>query len=119
MRLYLDDDTASQRLLGVLRQAGHDVEAPRDAQLAGKPDPVHLTHCILNHRVLVSSDHHDFELLHDLVMQSGGNHPGIFAIRKDNSRRDMLASQIEKAIRRLTATVIVVSGQFFILNHWR
>jgi predicted nuclease of predicted toxin-antitoxin system len=119
MRLYLDDDSASWHLLRVLRQAGHDVESPRDVQLAGKPDPVHLTYCIRVHRVLISANHRDFEFLHNLVIASGGSHPGIFAIRKDNSPRDMSPVQIARAIDKLLAAGAVVPNQFIILNHWR
>jgi hypothetical protein len=119
MRLYLDDDSASRHLLRLLLQVGHDVESPRDAQLAGKPDPVHLKHCIQVQRVLISGNHRDFELLHNLVIESGGRHPGIFAIRKDNSPRDMSPSQIVRSIDKLTAAVAVVVNEFVVLNHWR
>jgi hypothetical protein len=119
MRLYLDDDCASLHLLRVLRQARHDVEAPRDAQLVGKPDVVHLTYCINVQRVLISRNHGDFELLHNLVTAAGGNHPGVLAIREDNSRRDMSPSQVVAAIGKLMAAGETISSQFILLNHWR
>jgi hypothetical protein len=119
MKLYLDEDSASLHLLRVLRQAGHDVESPRDAGLSGRLDPVHLIHCIGGQRVLLSANHDDFELLHNLVMASGGNHPGILAIRKDNTPRDMTPSQIQRAIARLLAARIGMECEFVILNHWR
>jgi hypothetical protein len=119
MRLYLDEDCASQHLVRVLTQAGHDVESPRDAQLLGKPDPVHLIHGIQGQRILVSRNHDDFELLHHLILQSGRGHPGILAIRKDNSPRDMSPSQIAAAIGKLSAAGIVIESAFIILNHWR
>jgi hypothetical protein len=119
MRLYLDEDSASQHLLRVLRQAGHDVESPREAQFIGRPDPVHLIHCIDVQRILVSKNYDDFELLHYLVLRAGGRHPGILAIRKDNSRRDMSPSRIATAIAKLSAAGIGVENEFIILNHWR
>src|SRR5439155_2598756 len=90
MRLYLDDDTAFPLLARLLRQAGHDVELPADAGLAGKDDPVHLTHAIEVDRVCLSQNYRDFENLHNLVIRSGGHHPGIFMVRRDNDpRRDL------------------------------
>jgi len=36
MRLYLDEDTAGARLVQFLRRAGHDVQVPANAGLAGE-----------------------------------------------------------------------------------
>ncbi len=119
MRLYLDEDCASLHLLRVLRKAGHDVESPRDARLAGKPDPVHFVYSIRTQRIVVTGNHDDFELLHNLVIESGGKHAGIIAIRKGNSPRDMTPSQVERAIGNLLAANIPVASEFIILNHWR
>lgn len=119
MKLYVDEDSASRHLLRVLAQAGHDVRSPHDVNLSGRLDPVQLMHCIQSQRTLVSQNHDDFELLHNLVVLSGGRHSGIFAIRKDNSPRDMTPSQISKAIARLLAAGTTVASQFIVLNHWR
>jgi hypothetical protein len=35
VRLYLDDDTVDGLLVRLLQRAGHNVELPRDAGLAG------------------------------------------------------------------------------------
>ncbi|MCI0335044.1 MAG: DUF5615 family PIN-like protein [Planctomycetes bacterium] len=119
MRLYLDDDSASLHLLRVLRQAGHDVQSPREAGIGGKPDPVHLMHCIKTQRILISGNHDDFDLLHNLVKAAGGQHPGILAVRKDNSPRDMSPSQLVRAIANLIAAGAPTASEFVILNHWR
>jgi uncharacterized protein DUF5615 len=119
MKLYADEDSASRHLLRALSQAGHDVQRPHDVQLLGRPDPVHLLHCIQTHRVLISQNHDDFDLLHNLVIQSGGQHPGIFAIRKDNSPHDMKPPHIVRAISRLLAAGTSIANQFIVLNHWR
>ena len=119
MRLYLDDDCASLQLLRTLRSAGHDVESPRDAGTVGKPDAVHLIHCITNRRIVISRDHGDFELLHVLVRASGGQHPGILVIREDNSRRDMTPPQIARAIGKLVAAAAPTTNEYIILNQWR
>ncbi len=79
MRLYLDDDMASILLAKFLRQAGHHVQVPGDIGTTGIPDPAHLIHTIREQRVLVSGNHHDFEVLHDLILggySGGGDIPG-------------------------------------------
>jgi hypothetical protein len=119
MNVYLDDDLASRHLVRVLRQGGHDVQVPRDVQLNGRTDPVHLTYCIKYGRVILSRNYRDFELLHILVRESGGHHPGVIVVREDNSSRDMNPSQILRAIGRLLTTGTTIADNYIILNHWR
>lgn len=119
MRLYLDDDCASLHLIRALVHSGHDVESPREAGNTGKADPVHLLHCIKNRRILVTGDHGDFELLHLLVLAASGHHPGILAVRKDNSPRDMSPKQVARAIANVVAAGMAINDEFVILNHWR
>ena len=63
MRLYLDDDISAALLLQVLRQAGHDTQAPADVGLAGRHDAEHLAHCIRERRACLTRNYHDFESL--------------------------------------------------------
>lgn len=76
MKVYLDDDTAAGVLVQLLTKAGYDVSIPRDANMVGADDPVHLTNAIREARTMLSGNHDDFEALHDLIMQAGGHHPG-------------------------------------------
>jgi len=120
MRLYLDDDSASARLANLLRQAGHDVQLPSEAGLSGADDPVHLTHAVLENRVVLSGNHDDFENLHNLAMAMQGRHPGILIVRKDNDpKRDLSEAGIVRAIRNLLASGLSIANHFYILNHWR
>jgi hypothetical protein len=120
MRLYLDDDSASVPLTQRLRRAGHDVERPVDAGMAGKDDPEHLTYAVKCGRVLLSHNYGDFRKLHDLVMITGGHHPGILVVRKDNNpKRDLNAPGIVRAIGKLLAAGVQLTDQFHVLNHWR
>jgi hypothetical protein len=120
MRLYLDDDTASALLTRLLRQADHDVEIPGDVGLTGSVDAVHLTHAIREDRVLLSGNHDDFEVLHDLLMQAGGHHPGIAIIRRDNDpHRDLTPRGIVTALRNLIDAGVPLRDGFHILNQWR
>lgn len=120
MRIYLDDDSASPLLASLLRQAGHDVQVPVAVGMAGKDDPVHLTHAIDEHRVCLSRNYRDFENLHNLVIRSQGHHPGILMVRRDNGgKRNLSAYDIVRAIGKLLGAGVPIQDQFIILNQWR
>lgn len=120
MRLYLDDDSTAGVLVRLLRKAGHDVLLPREADLDGEADPVHLTRAIREGRTLLSRNHDDFQDLHELVVAAGGRHPGILVIRSDNNpARDMTPRGIAAAVARLEASDLSAADQFLILNQWR
>ena len=119
MRLYLDDDTVKRAFVAQLRQAGHDVQIPREVGLMGEADAVHLLHAIQEDRIFFSYNADDFEELHDLVTLSGGTHPGILVVRKDQDRRDMSLAPIVAAIARVMAAQATIVNSFIILNQWR
>jgi hypothetical protein len=120
MRLYLDDDSIGTVLVAFLRRAGHDVQMPGDVGNAGKADPVHLLHGIRQGQITMTMNHDDFKLLNELVLGSGGHHPGIFIVRKDNDpSRDMSPRGIVNAIAKYEATGLPAVDEFIILNHWR
>jgi len=120
MKMYLDDDSASDVLLQHLQKDGHDVRAPREASLEGSKDAVHLAYAIQEGRVLLSGNHNDFAVLHRLVTVSKGSHAGIWIVRKDNNpTRDLTPRGIVSAVRRLLTSDVEVPGQFIVLNHWR
>lgn len=76
MRIYLDDDSAAVLLVRLLAREGHDAQLPLDVSMSGENDPVHLRHAIDEGRVLLSRNYDDFKELHELVIASGGKHPG-------------------------------------------
>ncbi len=120
MRLYLDDDSAAALLVRLLGNAGHDVLVPADVGLAGEDDAIHLTYAVKDDRVLLTGNHRDFLNLHNLVMHTGGHHPGILVVRRDNDpTRDLTPSGIVRAIRNVEAANIPVRDDYVILNHWR
>jgi predicted nuclease of predicted toxin-antitoxin system len=120
MRLYLDDDTAWPLLAKLLGKAAHDVQMPSDVGMAGAPDPVHLTRAIADGRILLTKNHDDFWILHNLIRQAQGRHPGIFVVRQDNDpTRDMTPKGIVSAIRKLAAASVPIENEFIVLNHWR
>jgi hypothetical protein len=120
MRLYLDEDVASRELVRALTKAGHDVGAPGEANLLGESDAAQLTHAIRDDRVCVTGIYGDFEELHDLVIQSGGSHPGILTLRSDNDRRrDLKPNQVAAAISNIAAVLASVRDHILCLNDWR
>ncbi|HMC63795.1 MAG TPA: DUF5615 family PIN-like protein [Gemmataceae bacterium] len=120
MNLYLDDDSAGRRLAGILGKAGHTVVIPAQVGTAGSSDPRHLLYAIDHSLVLITHNHEDFMDLHDLVVRSGGSHPGILSVRRDNDpRRDMKPRDVVRALGRLQAASVPLSNQAYVLNHWR
>ena len=100
MKLYLDDDSVDGLPLRLLRQAGHDVDLPRDVGMSGESDPVQLTVAARARRVLFSANHDDFRELHELVHYTGGAHSGILIVRYDNDTRRDLTQKRNRAGHR-------------------
>ncbi|HEV3003867.1 MAG TPA: DUF5615 family PIN-like protein, partial [Pirellulales bacterium] len=118
--LYLDDDSAAPLLARLLRQAGHDVQLPRDVSLASEDDAVHLRHAVRDDRSLLTGNYRDFLNLHNLVIEVQGHHPGILVVRRDNDpKRDLTATGIVRALGKLAAANIPLLSQYIILNQWR
>ena len=107
-------------LAKLLRKAAHDVQMPRDVGTAGAPDAVHLTRAIADGRICLTKNHDDFWILHNLIKQAQGHHPGIFVVRQDNDpSRDLTPKGIVSAIRKLEAASVPIADEFIVLNHWR
>ena len=69
---------------------------------------------------MLSYNHDDFELLHLLIEQAQGHHPGGLIVRRDNDpKRDLKAAGIVRAIRNLEAAGVPIRDEYIILNHWR
>jgi hypothetical protein len=118
--LYLDDDTASTLLTELLRQVGHDVRLPAEAGLAGSRDADHLRYCVHEGRTCMSRNYADFESVHHLVRDSGGHHPGILIVRRDNNpRRNSKPRDIVKALTNLLTAGIPLADQYISLNAWK
>src|SRR5438093_13417723 len=120
MQIYLDDDSVDSALIRLLTAGGHDVLIPAAAGTAGQEDTVHLMLSIQTSRPLLTRNYDDFKLLHDLVLVSGGHHPGIFVVRRDNDpSRDMSNRAIVQAVWNVSNAGVTFRDSFHILNHWR
>jgi uncharacterized protein DUF5615 len=72
MRFYLDDDSTHGVLIKLLRKPGHDVQLPSDVGRSSASDLVHFTHAITADRVVLTHNHKDFQLLHELIVAARG-----------------------------------------------
>lgn len=120
MNVYLDDNRADKRLAEMLRKAGHTVVCPADVRKVGASDARHLEYAIQGDLVVLTEDRDDFHDLHDLVLTSGGRHPGIMVVcYENNPKRDMKPIHIVAAIGKLERSGISLVNQIVVLNQWR
>jgi predicted nuclease of predicted toxin-antitoxin system len=120
MRLYVDEDLVARHLIQALRKASHDVVTPSDVGLLGRSDTVQLTHAVREGRICVTRNATDYEDLHNLILTSGGSHPGIFTVRMDNdSRRDMKPGHIVRALKNISEILASLGNHIICLNDWR
>jgi hypothetical protein len=120
MNVCLDDNSDDPLLANLLRKAGHAVVRPVEVSLSGADDARHLAHAIRTAFVVLTADREDYHSLHELVLTSGGGHPGILLVRYDNDpRRDMKSKHIVTAVGKLERAGVGIRNQVVVLNHWR
>lgn len=119
MKLYLDDDAVDHELIKLLVADGHDVFVPPGAGKARIPDPIHFALAIRDDRVVLTYNYRDFPHLHELIVSSGGHHPGLLVVRKDNDRRDLKPRGIVAAIAKLLGLGIPIADAVHIVNDYR
>ena len=120
MKLYLDDNAADRRLVALLRKDGHVVTIPGDVGQAGATDPRHLLHAIRIDCSILTNDYADFTDLHDLIIGSGGGHPGVLLVYSENDpTRDMTQRGIAVAIKNLESSGVPLANELHVLNQWR
>jgi hypothetical protein len=96
------------------------VETAVEAGLRGEWDPIQLIQAIQHDRVSLTRNYCDFEDLHNLLAVSGGKHPGIIVIRRDDDpRRNMSVRDIARAIGKVEAARLELVNQYLILNPWQ
>jgi len=82
---YLDEDV-SPVYAQVLEKNDFAVSITAQLGRAEKSDAAQLTYCIEKNMVLITHNLKDFDHLSDLVLASGGHHPGIIGINQLNSQ---------------------------------
>lgn len=120
MRVYLDDDLDSNALIGLLRQAGHEVASPRAVGTRGVSDEEHLRYASEHGLILLTANAGDFIDLHEEWMSHQEEHYGILVVyRENNPARDMTFEQIAHAVTRLEQSNLPLGNAFHNLNVWR
>jgi hypothetical protein len=77
-------------------------------------------HAIGQGIVVLTSDRADFRDLHELVLISGGGHPGMLVVAYENNpKRDMKPKHITAAVQKLERAGLDITNQVVVLNQWR
>ncbi len=120
MKIYLDENRASDMWAGLLSYQGHDVIRPASLGLLGASDAVQLEQAIREKLVVITADNGDFSELHNLIQTAAGAHHGILLVRYDNdARRDMKEKHFAVAVGNVVKSGITLKNQLIVLNHWR
>jgi predicted nuclease of predicted toxin-antitoxin system len=120
MRILIDENMSSPRLAAVLRTAGHDVVLSTDVGPRSQSDARVMIDAIGLQRLVLTRDYEDYTDLHDLVMATGGRHPGILIVRfDDDPSRNLSFRAIFTAIGNLESAGIPIDNHVHVLNHWR
>jgi len=120
MRLYLDDDLDSNALIGLLRQAGHEVVSPRAVGTRGVSDEEHLRYASEHALTLLTANAGDFIELHEEWRSHQWEHYGILIVyRENNPLRVMTFEEIAHAVTRLEQSNLPLRNGFHNLNFWR
>jgi hypothetical protein len=82
LRIYFDEDFASDTHANVLIEYRHDVLRPHDVGLLGHSDEEHLVFATSVERLLISYNPHDFLRIHTEWMNDGRKHAGILLVHK-------------------------------------
>src|SRR5262249_41339687 len=119
MNIYLDDCLDDNELVQRLRQAGHTVASPPEANTIGITDRAHLEYAAQHHYILLTKNCDDFQELHRQWQCTGHTHSGIWLVYQDNNaNKDMSLTDIVRAIGQLTIAGLPIANELHILNHW-
>jgi Domain of unknown function (DUF5615) len=113
LRLYLDDSICTKQLASLLRDAGHEVITPADANLARRNDELHFQFAATHGLTLLTRHVKDIGLLH----QENPHHPGILTVTHE-PRGELSTEDIVGAIARLDLAGAPVAGAMNWLNEW-
>jgi predicted nuclease of predicted toxin-antitoxin system len=120
MRIYLDDDLDSNRLIDLLRLAGHEVISPRAVGTRGVADQEHLQYAFSHGLVLLTANAEDFIDLHEKWMAQQKDHAGILIVyRENNPFRDLTLQEIVQSVTHIEQSDITLNNSFQNLNFWR
>jgi hypothetical protein len=116
VKLLVDEDSQSKRLLALLREYGHDVVSASEMGLNGLPDRQVLLAAFEAGRVLLTRNPQDFLDLHEQEVE----HAGILIVNQDRVQsKNMNRDDIARAIHNLESTEWPLDRQLVRLNDWQ
>jgi len=116
IRLYLDEDSMSNALLGALRLRGVDVVTAFEEGLIHRDDDIHLTHAASLGRVLYSFNIGDYLALHGEFLAQGKHHAGIILGPQQQYSIGEQMRRLLKIIGRKSAEAMQDQVEF--LSNW-
>jgi hypothetical protein len=120
MRFLLDEDISDRRLAARLQALGHGPVLAHGVGLLGAADARVLIWAISQGLPVLTRNAQDFEDLHELIVASGGHHPGLLIIRFDRDPRHNLSDRATAtAISKLETSGLPIADQLHVLNQWR
>lgn len=90
LRFYVDEDSASRALRGLLARYELDVVATQEVGMSGASDEQQLEYADSVGRVIFSSNRKDFLRLHTEWMRAGRRHGGIVLL----ARREIPSAEV-------------------------
>lgn len=116
MKIYLDENMASERLVQLLKKNGFEVATPWENNLSGAPDRSHFEFCKKKKFPLLTKDAADFLLIH----QESSHHEGIIAVYEEGvAQKNMSVVDIFWALQNLVKREPNLENHYFVLNQYR
>lgn len=114
LRLLLDEDIKSKRLVRLLREADHNVATTADLRLDGHTDTEVLAGAVRENRIVLTYNCDDFRTLHEAT----GDHAGILLVYQEPGK-SLSHEEIVMAISNLEESEIPIPHSIYALNQWR
>jgi Domain of unknown function (DUF5615) len=99
IRLYLDEDSRSKKLLQALQSRGVDVITVAETGMLSRSDEEQLSWAFTNQRVIYSFNSRDFYRIHTNWLERGDSHAGIILGQQNFS----VGAQMRRLLRLISA----------------
>jgi hypothetical protein len=115
IRLYLDEDSRSQKLLQALQSRSVDVITVSEAAMLSRSDEDQLSWAFVNQRVIYSFNARDFYRIHTDWLEKGDSHAGIILGQQNYSAGE----QMRRLLRLISAkSAEEMQNQIEFLSAW-
>jgi predicted nuclease of predicted toxin-antitoxin system len=115
VRLLLDENRASRRLVDLLRRDGHEVQSALHAAGAGAHDAAIFSTAKAARRAIITMNCGDFVAL----ASKDSDHAGLLLVYQNADLRDMTIDEIARAVRNVANLYSSIAGMILNLNEFR